>query len=246
MSESTREERIQNALKILGDFRPEELSEVFQRMPAATVAARSVEGTDGGRNEEGDKQRKGDAPAPVEATSTEGTGSGRASQSDEPLHPPGERKRELPAEFADSSDLGNAKKQRTESVGDNESHGSQTSATKLLLGHLKAPEVRMHQPESAHSNVLSSVTADQPTTVIQLSPGCPVPAVAVSSSSPANITTLTTSQDPAPGVVPPQNSPAMSMSILERSTGATLNHPVFNNIGGNAFIFKFDGGQFSC
>ena len=63
---STREERIQNVLEILGGLQPEELYEVYQRMPAAPVAAKAVDSTDGGGSEEMDKERKSDAPVTVE------------------------------------------------------------------------------------------------------------------------------------------------------------------------------------
>jgi hypothetical protein len=38
------------------------------------------------------------------------------------------------------------------------------------------------------------------------------------------------------------NPPAISMSVLEGATDFTLNNPLISNIGGNATIFKFDGG----
>ena len=39
---------------------------------------------------------------------------------------------------------------------------------------------------------------------------------------------------------------ATTMSVLEGAKDVTLNHPLFNNIGGNAIIVKVGGGQFSC
>ena len=187
------------------------------------MAVDSASGTDK------DKGRKGDAPAPVEGgESTGDTDGARASQTDGP-------------------DLGNAEKQRrvpTEGIESGDEPHSQAPATKPP----EAPAARIHRPPPApsHCNMLSSVIADQPTTLVEQSSDCPsVPAIPVSPNS--SIATPIMSQRLAPESSSPPNRPAVSISTFGGARDFTLSNPVFNTAAGNlnSTIFKFDGSECS-
>ena len=66
------------------DFAPDELHVLFQQMPdtaATAMAIDSVSGADGGKDEQKDKARTGNPPAPVESSKNAGgTDDARASQ----------------------------------------------------------------------------------------------------------------------------------------------------------------------
>ena len=172
---SAREERVQHALEVLKALQPEELHELFQKMPAAAMAMAvdSVSGTDGGRGDRKGKARKEDTQAPPVELS-EGTGDiddAGSRKSDGSHRPPIEQKRGLPAEFIDSSDLGNTKKQGPVLVEGGDIPDPQITATRPPLDHLQAPDARIHPPPSAppYSSTLSSAISDQPTTIMSIS-----------------------------------------------------------------------------
>jgi hypothetical protein len=123
-------------------------------------------------------------------------------------------------------------------MGDRADSLTSEALTKLLPGRLEAPDVQMHR-SPPHSNAF---VVDPPNTIVELSPDYHlVPSIAVSP-----IATPIMGQHTAPGPYPPLDPSAMPASILEGAKGSTLNNPVFNNIGGNATIFKSDGGQSRC
>ena len=160
---STREERMQNALEILKDFQPEELHDLLQMVPptsTVTAMSDSASGTDGGSNEQKDEALKGDAPAPVEIGESTGESDGvRPSKSKESPHPPRERKRGLPAELIDNSDLDNTKKQRLAFGGGIDSGGKPDSRTSVTKPRTKAPDAQTHRPPSAPPHPLPELNS---------------------------------------------------------------------------------------
>jgi hypothetical protein len=71
-----------------------------------------------------------------------------------------------------------------------------------------------------------------------------LPAIA----SPRDTVSPIMDKHPAPELGPPQNPPAMPMSILGGAKDFTVNSSLITNVQGNfnPTIFKFDGGQFGC
>ena len=244
--------RVQNALEILKDFRPEELRELFQMMPTAAEAAKAVDhvsGTDEGRNEREGKGRKGDAPATAQGSENAG---GRASDSDGLIRLPSKPKRDLMAEFIGNLGPGGAGEQGTvpvegiESAEMGDTPDSRAFATTLLPHLLQRPDVRPG-PAPTQSNALPSVTAYQSTTIPE--PPLNLPSAPAAAVYPPSITLLSDSvpplmsEHPAPELCPPQNQPSTTMSVLEGSTDCTFNNTLITNIGRDATFFKFDGSE---